>query len=116
MDDFKKSLAENSEQGDVITGTGGIRKAHLKSTPKGKKGGFRVGYLNIEDRVILFSLFIYSKNEQENLSQEEKVELKQIAKAIKKRIKMSKLFKGLEEVLALILRKVTLKVGAYRNP
>ncbi|MBS4166004.1 hypothetical protein NEOC65_001081 [Neochlamydia sp. AcF65] len=88
----------------------------MKSTPKGKKGGFRVGYLNIEDRVILFSLFIYSKNEQENLSQEEKVELKQIAKAIKKRIKMSKLFKGLEEVLALILRKVTLKVGAYRNP
>ncbi|MBS4165579.1 Uncharacterized protein NEOC65_000641 [Neochlamydia sp. AcF65] len=32
-------------------------------------------------------LFIHSKNEQENLSQEEKLELKQIAKAIKKRIK-----------------------------
>ncbi|KIC73804.1 hypothetical protein DB42_BQ00390, partial [Neochlamydia sp. EPS4] len=40
-----------------------------------------------EERVILFLLFIYSKNEQENLSQEEKLELKQIAEAIKKRIK-----------------------------
>ncbi|MBS4166076.1 Toxin HigB-2 [Neochlamydia sp. AcF65] len=87
FDDFKKSLAENPEQGDVITGTGGIRKARLKSTSKGKRGGFRVCYLNIEDRVILFLLFIYSKNEQENLSQEEKGELKQIAEAIKKRIK-----------------------------
>ncbi|WP_052436084.1 type II toxin-antitoxin system RelE/ParE family toxin [Neochlamydia sp. EPS4] len=114
------SLAESSEQGDVITGTGGIRKARLKSTSKGKRGGFRVCYLNIEDRVILFLLFIYSKNEQENLSQEEKLELKQIAKAIKKGLKMSKLFKGLkkglEEALAFAERKVTLKSELIEIP
>ncbi|KIC73720.1 hypothetical protein DB42_BR00010, partial [Neochlamydia sp. EPS4] len=46
FEDFKKSLAENPEQGDVIIGTGGIRKARLKSSSKGKKGGFRVCYLN----------------------------------------------------------------------
>lgn len=66
--DFKKSLAENPEQGDVITGTGGIRKIRLKSASKGKSGGFRVCYLNIEDQLILFLLFIYAKNEKENLS------------------------------------------------
>ena len=85
--DFKKDLAENPEQGDVIPGTGGIRKTRLKSATKGKSGGFRVCKLNIEDRLILFLLFIYAKNEQENLSQTEKVELKQLADTIKKRVK-----------------------------
>lgn len=87
FENFKKCLAENPEQGDVITGTGGIRKTRLKSVSKGKSGGFRVCYLNIEDRLIIFLLFVYSKNDQEDLSQEEKKELKQIAEAIKKRLK-----------------------------
>ena len=84
FEDFKKSLVENPEQGDVIPGTSGIRKIRLKSSTKGKRGGFRVFYLNIEDKLILFLLFIYSKNDQENLSQREKKELKQIAQAIKR--------------------------------
>lgn len=87
FEDFKKSLAENPEQGDMIAGTGGIRKVRLKSATKGKSGGFRVCYLYIEDRLILFLLFIYAKNEQENLSQSEKVELKQLADSIKRRIR-----------------------------
>lgn len=84
FEDFKKSLVENPEQGDIITGTGGIRKTRLKSASKGKRGGFRVCYLNVEDRLILFLLFIYAKSDQENLSHEEKIELKQIADAIKR--------------------------------
>ena len=87
FEDFKKSLAENPEQGDMIAGTGGIRKVRLKSSTKGKSGGFRVCYLYIENRLILFLLFIYAKNEQENLSQSEKVELKQLADSIKRRVK-----------------------------
>lgn len=87
FEDFKKSLVENPEQGDVITGTGGIRKTRLKSISKGKSGGFRVCYLNIEDRLILFLLLIFSKNEKENLSQAEKAELKQLSEAIKKKVR-----------------------------
>lgn len=87
FEDFKKTLAEHPDQGDLIVGTGGIRKTRLKSASKGKSGGFRVCYLNIEDRLIIFLLFIYAKNEQENLSPSEKAELKQLADAIKKRLK-----------------------------
>ncbi len=87
FEDFKKSLAENPDQGDMIPGTGGIRKVRLKSATKGKSGGFRVCYLYIEGRLILFLLFIYAKNEQEDLSQSEKVELKQLADSIKRRIR-----------------------------
>lgn len=87
VEDFKKNLAENPEQGDIIVGAGGLRKTRLKSASKGKSGGFRVCYLNVEDKLILFLLFIYSKNEQENLSQKEKAELRQLADAIKKKVR-----------------------------
>lgn len=80
-------MAENPEQGDVIPGAGGIRKTRLKSASKGKSGGFRVCYLNVDDRLIIFLLFIYAKSDQENLSSAEKKELKQIAEAIKRSTK-----------------------------
>ncbi len=49
--------------------------------------GLIASYLYIEDRLILFLLFIYAKNEQANLSQSEKIELKQLADSIKRRIR-----------------------------
>lgn len=85
FEDFKKILVENPELGDMIPGTGGIRKVRLKSASKGKSGGFRVCYLYIENRQILFLLYIFAKNEQDNLSQSEKAELKQLAGMIKMR-------------------------------
>lgn len=84
FEDFKKKLVENPKQGDVIPGTGGVRKTRLKSANKGKRGGFRICYLDFEEKVILFLLFIYPKNEQENLTSAEKLELKQITEAIKR--------------------------------
>lgn len=86
FEDLKKSLAELPNQGNVIPGTGGIRKVRLKSASKGKRGGFRVCYLNVDDKLILFLLFVYSKNEQENLSSQEKLELKLLAETIKRRV------------------------------
>lgn len=83
FENFKKSLVENPEQGDVISGTSGIRKTRLKAMAGGKRSGFRVCYLNVESRLILFLLFIYPKNEQEDLTQDQKKELKKIADAIK---------------------------------
>mgnify|MGYP001481659444 CR=1 FL=1 len=87
FNDFKKNLAINPEQGDLIIGTGGIRKARLKSSNKGKSGGFRVCYLYLDNRLFLFLLFIYSKNEQSGLLPKEKSLLKTISDSIKKRIK-----------------------------
>ena len=84
FEDLKKSLIENPDQGDLLQGTGGIRKTRLKSASKGKSGGFRVCYLDLKDRLILFLLFIYQKNEMENLSSADKNELKELVKEIKK--------------------------------
>lgn len=82
---FKKKLIENPEEGDLITGTGGVRKTRLKSASKGKSGGFRVCYFDDPESEELFLILIYQKNEQENLTAGEKKALKELTDAIKKR-------------------------------
>jgi hypothetical protein len=84
--DFQKNLIEYPETGDIIPGTGGIRKVRLKSASGGKSGGFRVCYyfLTQDDRLFLIS--IYAKNVQENLTMQEKKELKDLVIIIKKSI------------------------------
>lgn len=72
FDTFKKMLCQTPEEGDLIPGTGGIRKTRLKSSSKGKRGGFRVCYFDDKDQEELFLVLIYPKNVQENLTAEEK--------------------------------------------
>lgn len=82
-DDFKKELAENPDIGDRIEGTGGIKKARLKSASRGKSGGFRVCYYVVVSKDNIYLLWIFPKNEQENLSKEEKGILKDLANQLK---------------------------------
>ena len=86
LDDYnalKKDLAVNPEKGDILTGTGGVRKIRLKSASKGKGGGFRVCYFYYVLTNAIYLLLVFQKNEQENLSAEEKMILKKITNKIK---------------------------------
>lgn len=84
FDDFKKELAERPEMGDMIPGTGGVRKARLKSASRGKSGGSRVCYYDIDHKNEIFLLLVYLKNQQENLTSEEKKTLKEIVTEIQR--------------------------------
>lgn len=86
-DDFENELMHNTEKGDVIPGLGGIRKTRLKSASKGKRGGFRVDYLDIPEAEVLHLIVIYAKNEKEDLSSEEKKILAFLAKKLKEEAK-----------------------------
>jgi mRNA-degrading endonuclease RelE of RelBE toxin-antitoxin system len=86
-EDFKKRLAENPELGPTISKTGGVRKTRLKSATKGKSGGFRVCYFYIPERCELYLICIYGKNKQEDLSEEEKKELKTLVTEFKRLLK-----------------------------
>ena len=81
--EFKKALTQNPKMGDVIRGTGGVRKTRLKSATKGKRGGFRVCYFDDEEREELFLMAIYPKNEKEDLSSDEKKALKKWTERLK---------------------------------
>lgn len=81
--DFKRELAQNPEMGDQIAGTGGVCKARLKSASRGKSGGHRVCYYFLVNKDTIYLLLIYPKNEQENLTAEEKGILKSLVAQLK---------------------------------
>ena len=90
--EFQNELIENPKKGDVIQGTGGLRKTRIKSSKrqKGKRGGNRVICMYLEFLSHMHLLYIYGKDEEIDLSAEEKKILKNIAERIKKAAKKSK--------------------------
>ncbi len=71
-------LANNPEEGDLVQGTGGIRKLRWKRHNKGKSGGVRVIYFYYNSGFPLFLLDVYGKNEKDNLSKAERNELEKL--------------------------------------
>ncbi len=66
-----------------MEGTGGIRKVRFPLENKGKSGSVRVCYTDFEEYEVTYLITAFTKNEQENLSAEEKTVLKKLVKALK---------------------------------
>ena len=64
-------IAVNPTVGDVIPGTGGVRKLRWALPGGGKSGGARVVYYFHNETLPVFLLAAYGKNEQANLSRAE---------------------------------------------
>lgn len=64
-------LARNPLAGDIIPGTGGVRKLCWGLEGRGKRGGARVLYYYHGDAMPVFALTAYAKNERADLSQAE---------------------------------------------
>lgn len=71
-------LIQIPDIGDVIPGSGGIRKFRVGAKSKGKRGGARVIYYFAASRHQIFLLDIYAKNEQIDLTLPRLQELKKI--------------------------------------
>lgn len=71
-------MLERPDAGDLIQGTGGLRKIRWSSGNKGKRGGVRIIYYwkSVDDHIYLMTL--YAKNEMSNLTEKEKKLLKQM--------------------------------------
>jgi hypothetical protein len=65
------SLGERPEQGDIIKGSGGIRKVRAVAKGKGKRGGARALYYWIASRGQIYMLLAYPKNTKDDLTAEE---------------------------------------------
>lgn len=68
-------LAAHPRAGDLMEGTGGIRKLRWARGNKGKSGGVRVIYYHHDARIPLYLLTVFGKNEKANLSKAERNEL-----------------------------------------
>jgi len=80
-------LSIHPKSGDIITGTGGIRKIRWVREGIGKSGGVRVIYYFHDKNIPLFILTVFAKNEKINLSKSERNELANLVKLIVKNYK-----------------------------
>jgi hypothetical protein len=64
-------LANHPTAGDLIPGTGGVRKLRWGLEGRGKRGGARVIYFHHNTDIPVFALTAYAKNEQANLTQQD---------------------------------------------
>lgn len=83
MDEAERSdlvdfLAWNPKAGDVIPGSGGVRKIRWALEGRGKRGGARVIYFHHNAGMPLFLLTAYAKNEQADLTQQDRNDLKRL--------------------------------------
>ncbi len=76
-------LLEHPTAGDVVQGTGGVRKLRWARPGRGKSGGVRTIYLDLASRETTWLITVFSKNERADLSSEERREIKRFVTRIK---------------------------------
>lgn len=76
-------LIDHPHSGDVIPGSGGVRKLRWAAQGKGKRGGARVIYLYVVLAARIYLIRCYAKNVKADLTADEKKQLRQIAANLK---------------------------------
>jgi hypothetical protein len=71
-------VGANPEVGEIMPETGGVRKIRWATAGRGKRGGARVIYYFHNERLPLFLLAAYGKNEKADLSKAERKAMKRL--------------------------------------
>ena len=65
--EFAAWITADPETGDVVPGSGGVRKVRWSRKGSGKRGGVRVIYFNRLTNGEIWLLLIYAKNVKDNI-------------------------------------------------
>jgi hypothetical protein len=76
--DIINYLAAHPKAGDLMEGTGGIRKLRWGRGAQGKSGGVRVIYYLHSELMPLYLLTLFAKNERANISKAQRHELSEV--------------------------------------
>jgi hypothetical protein len=79
----ERYLLENPTAGDVIPGTGGLRKLRVAFANRGKRGSARTVYLHVMSKETVYFLAAYAKNVQEDLTNDQKKALRALVATLK---------------------------------
>jgi hypothetical protein len=79
-------LARDPECGEILQGTGGVRKVRVALGGRGKSGGARVIYYFHSQRLPVFALTVFAKNERANLTAAERNAMAAVVRAIKQHL------------------------------
>ena len=82
---FQTFLMKNHQAGDVLQGTGGMRKVRWPDARrgKGKRGGLRILYLHIPEVDKVYILDVYDKDEADDLSKDQRKKLSVMVERIR---------------------------------
>jgi hypothetical protein len=75
-------MGANPEAGEIMPETGGVRKIRWGLAGRGKRGGARVIYYYHSERLPLFLLTAYPKNEKANLTRAERNAMKRLVRIL----------------------------------
>jgi hypothetical protein len=65
--ELQKALIADPEAGNVVPGSGGVRKLRWRAAGRGKRGGYRVIYFAKVVQGVIWMLTMYPKNVAENI-------------------------------------------------
>lgn len=76
-------LLMNPVKGEMMVGTGGARKVRMAGRGRGKSGGFRVMYLDLEHVEVTYFIYVFDKDEADNLTASQRSYVKCVIQEIK---------------------------------
>lgn len=82
LQELETHLLKNPDSGDTMKGTGGLRKVRWALPHKGKRGSIRVLYIDIVIAEKIYMIDLFTKNEKDNLTDNEKNEVKKLVKTL----------------------------------
>ena len=81
---LQEELTVNPAKGAIIQGTGGLRKIRVAFEGRGKSSSARVCYVDFAIFEKIYLITAYTKNEKDNLTKEERNEVKKLIEILKK--------------------------------
>lgn len=87
LETIEREIGLDPERGDLIAGTGGVRKLRIEGFGRGKSGGYRVFYFDFAVKEKTYLIWILSKREAENITFEQRIVIKKLIDLIKKEVK-----------------------------
>jgi hypothetical protein len=82
IQEIENAILKNPAIGEVMKGTGGLRKFRIALENRGKSSGARVIYVDFASYEKTYLITSFSKNELDNLSPAERNELKILVKIL----------------------------------
>lgn len=80
---LKNTLAADPEAGNMIVGSGGVRKLRVAGRSKGKSGGYRVLTAYVGPEAPVYLLAVLNKGDRENFTDAEVREFAKLTASIK---------------------------------
>ncbi len=82
---LEQAILADPQVGDLVPGTGGLRKVRLgqRRVGRGKSGGVRVYYLDLPHRAVTHLVAIFGKREKTDLSSAERKAVAALVKKLK---------------------------------